>query len=269
MTTRLTKNTINELTIQPLIVAIPDYRSFFYTFHSVEPLEISLLNEEYIESSECIQSPFVLLTSDKILVTPPLAFLTNVKRCIDMYVHLMKGIELLNEVGIVHLDISWRNIIVKDGVLPLLKGFEHSVIKVTTNKMLERPIECRTIRHMIGRGLTGLSKHTAEEISDGEESDIAFLMPYINKPNVIDSLLTNSKTWNVYSLNHLFLDLFASDNLVNHVNEFVMKWQKLLKQTNHEPKYYIEKTIDLMVSSKMSDLCMSFLCMSFLCMSFL
>ena len=255
MTTRLTKNTINELTIQPLIVSIPDYRSFFYTFHTVEPLEISVLNEESIESSECIQSFFILLTSDRFPITSPLSFLTNVKRCIDMYVHLMKGIELLNGLGIVHLDISWRNIIVKDGVLPLLKGFEQSVIKVTTNKMLETPIECRTIRHMLRYGLTGLSKHTAEEICE-DESDIAFLAPYINKPNVIDSLLTNSKTWNVYSLNHLFLDLFASDNLTNHVNAFVTEWKELLKQTNHAPKYYVEKTIDLMVSSKMSDLLM-------------
>ena len=271
MTTRLTKNTINELTIQPLIVAIPDYRSFFYTFHTVEPMEISLLNEEYIESSECIQSPFVLLTSDRFPITSPLSFLTNVKRCIDMYVHLMKGIGLLNEVGIVHLDISWKNIIVKDGVLPLLKGFEQCVIKVTTNKMLETPIECRTIRHMLRHGLSGLSKHTAEELCDGEESDLAFLASYINKPNVINSLLTNSKTWNVYSLNHLFLDLFSSENLTNHVNAFVTEWKELLKQTNHVPKYYIEKTIDLMVSSKMSDLSfnMSSLYMSSLYMSFL
>jgi GTPase SAR1 family protein len=145
---------------------------------------------------------------------------------------------------------------VKDGVLPLLKGFEHSVIKVTTNKMLERPIECRMIRHMLRHRLTGLSKHTAEELCDGEEGDLAFLAPYINKPNVIDSLLTNSKRWNVYSLNHLFLNLFESENLTNHMNAFVTEWKELLKQTNHEPKYYVEKTIDLMVSSKMSDLYM-------------
>jgi GTPase SAR1 family protein len=117
--------------------------------------------------------------------------------------------------------------------------------------MLETPIECRTIRHMLRQGLTGLSKHTAEELCDGEESDLAFLGPYINKPNVIDSLLTNSKTWNVYSFNHLFLDLFSSKNLAN---VFVTEWKELLKQTNHVPNYYIEKTIDLMVSSKMSDL---------------
>jgi hypothetical protein len=253
MTTRLTKNTINELTIQPLIVSIPDYRSFFYTFHTVEPMEISLLNEEYIESSECIHSPFVLLTSDQISITSPHSFLTNVKRCIDMYVHLMKGIELLNGLGIVHLDISWRNVIVKDGVLPLLKGFEQCVIKVTTNKMLEAPIECRTIRYMLRQGLSGLSKHTAEEISE-DEGDLAFLMPYINKPNVIDSLLTNSKTWNVYSLNHLFLEILTNASLTN---AFVIKWKELLKQTNHAPMYYVEKTIDLMVSSEISDLCYS------------
>jgi len=252
-TTRLTKNTINELTIQPIIVAIPDYRSFFYTFHNVEPLEIGRLNQEYIESSECIQSPFVLLISDRFLVMSSLSFLTNVKRCIDMYVHLMKGIQLLNEVGIVHLDISWKNIIVKDGVLPLLKGFEQSTTKVTTNKMLETPIECRVIRHMVHYGLTGLSNHTAEEICGDDESDLAFLTHYVNRPNVIDSLLSNSKTWNVYSLNHLFLDLFVSTRFVS--NAFVTKWLELLKQTNHSPLYYVEKTIDLMVSSELSDLC--------------
>jgi hypothetical protein len=258
-TTRLTKNTINELTIQPLIVAIPNYRSFFYTFHIAEPLDIGVLNQEYIESSECIQSPFVLLTSDRFLVTSSLSFLTNVKKCVDMYVHLMKGIGLLNEVGIVHLDISWKNIIVKDGVLPLLRGFEQCTTKVTTNKMLETPIECRVIRHMIRHKLTGLSKHTAEEICGYDEVDLAFLTHYINRHNVIDSLLLNSKTWNVYSLNHLFLDYLVSAS-VNSAsltnNKFVTQWLELLKQTNHPPLYYIEKTIDLMVSSEILDLSM-------------
>ena len=255
-TTRLTKNTVNELTIQPLIVAIPNYRSFFYTFHTAEPIDIGRLNQEYIESSECIQSPFVLLTSDRFLVTSSLSFLTNVKRCIDMYVHLMKGIGLLNELGIVHFDISWKNIIVKDGVLPLLKGFEQCTTKVTTNKMLETPIECRAIRHMLRQGLTGLSYHTAEEICGSDEEDLAFLTHYVNQPNVMDSLLSNSKRWNVYSLNHLFLDLFVNTSLVKN-NAFVTKWLELLKQTNHLPLYYVEKTIELMVSSEMSDLCMS------------
>jgi hypothetical protein len=250
-TTRLTKNTINELTIQPIIVAIPNYRSFFYTFHTAEPIDISRLNQEYIESSEFIKSPFILLTSDRFVVTSSLSFLTNVKRCIDMYVHLMKGIHLLNEVGIVHLDISWKNIIVKDGVLPLLRGFERCTTKVTTNKMLETPIECRVIMHMIRQGLSGLSKHTAEEICGGDEDDIAFLTHYVNKPNVIDSLLSNSKTWNVYSLNHLFLEILTKNNT------FLTKWLQLLKQTNHPPLYYVEKTIDLMVSSEISDLSMS------------
>lgn len=253
-TTRLTRNTINELTIQPLIVAIPNYRSFFYTFHMAEPVDVGRLNQEYIESSEFIKSPFILLTSDRFLVTTSLSFLTNVKRCIDMYVHLMKGIQLLNEVGIVHLDISWKNIIVKDGVLPLLRGFEQSTTKVTTNKMLETPIECRVIRHMIRHRLTGLSKHTAEEICGSDESDLAFLTHYINRSNVIDSLLSNSKTWNVYSLNHLFLDILT--NTIKN-NTFLTKWLELLKQTNHPPFYYVEKTIDLMVSSEMSDLSMS------------
>ena len=257
-TTRLTRNTINELTIQPLIVAIPDYRSFFYTFHTVEPVDIGRLNPkfiEYIEFSECIQSPFVLLTSDRFLVTSSLSFLTNVKKCIDMYVHLMKGIGLLNEVGIVHLDISWKNIIVKDGVLPLLRGFEQCTTKVTTNKMLETPIECRVIRHMIRHRLTGLSKHTAEEICGSDEDELAFLTHYINRQNVIDSLLLNSKTWNVYSLNHLFLDYLVV--VVSANNKFVTQWLELLKQTNQPPLYYIEKTIDLMVSSEISDLYMS------------
>lgn len=251
MTTRLTKNTINELTIQSLIVAIPNYRSFFYTFHTAEPIDIGRLNREYIESTECIQSQFVLLTSDSFPVTSPFSFLTNVKRCIDMYVHLMKGIQLLNEVGIVHLDISWKNIIVKDGVLPLLKGFEKCVTKVTTNKMLETPIECRTIRHMIRHNLTGLSRHTAEEICESDEDDLAFLLPYINKHNVINLLLSNSKTWNVYSLNHLFLEFLVSANIDN---AFTTRWLELLKQINHSPLYYIEKTIELMLSSEIIDL---------------
>lgn len=251
MSIRLTKNTINELTIQPHLVSIPNYRSFFYTFHTVEPIDIGRLNEDYIESTECIQSDFILLTSDRFPTTPLSSYLTNIKRYIDMYLHLMKGMKLLDTAHIVHLDICLKNIIIKDGTLPLLKGFERATMDVSIKNMLVSPIECRTIMHIVNHRLSSLSRQTIEEITD-EADEIEFLTPYINKPKqyIIDSLLKWSSTWNVYSLNHLFLDLL---DLTNLTNAFTIQWREILK-TRRSPDDCIKETTQLMLSAELADL---------------
>jgi hypothetical protein len=257
--TRLTLNTINELTIQPYIIAIPNYSSFFYTFHTVEPIDLGLIEEDCIECAECIQTSFVLLTSDYFPIHPISTYLTNIKKYIDMYIHLMKGIQLLDDAKIIHLNICLDNIIIKDGNLPLLKGFEHAIINngpseslfATPHWSFKSPLECRTIRHMLDHKLSSLSKQNIEEISD-DPDEIAFLTPYINKPKqtIVDSLLKWANTWNMYSLNHLFLDLL---DLTNLTNEFTTKWREILK-TRISPNYCVEETIKLMLSTPLSTL---------------
>jgi len=89
--TRLTLNTINELQIQPHLIRIPNYRSFFYTFHTVEQVDVGRLQANYLESTErIVKSKYVLLTSDSFPIIPIPSYLTCIKRYTDMYLHLMK-----------------------------------------------------------------------------------------------------------------------------------------------------------------------------------
>lgn len=265
--TRITKDTINELTIQPLIVAIPNYKSFFYTFHTVEPIEIGRLQDDYIESTEHIKGGYVLLTSDAIQYGGAMEFLTSVKRLLDLYLHLMQAVKMMNDASIVHLNICFRNIIVKDGTLPLLKGLEQATIineqATIINldqaiKTIQNPIECRTIRHLLTHKLASISKSTIYDICGDNKEEQTFLSKYINKPvsYIIGSLLQYSSTWNVYSLNELILKLL---NNPLQPDSFLYKWKELLKRgvaVNYRgtPEYFIEQTKTLMYITEISEL---------------
>jgi hypothetical protein len=257
--TRITRDTINELTIQPIITNIPNYQSFFYTFHTVAPIVIGRLQDDYIESTESIRGGYVLLTSDNIHPCSATEFLTSIKRLVDMYLHLMKGMQLLNSVSIVHLNICFRNIVVKDGLLPLLKGFEHATNAVSPDNMLSRPVECRAIKYIVAHKLASISLSSILDICGDNKEEQTFLSKYINKPTkfIIESLLQLSITWNVYSLNELFLGLL---NNTHTPNSFLSKWKQCLERgtgtvgDRETPAYFIEQTRALMYDAEMSEL---------------
>ena len=259
MVTRITRNTINELTIQPHLVCMPNYRSFFYTFHTVEPIEIGRLQEDYIESTEHIKGGYVLLTSDAINQSPVHTYLTCVKRLVDLYLHLLQAVKMLNDASIIHLNICFRNIIIKDGVLPLLAGFESATLSLLSpTKTIKTPIECRALRYIIGNKLASISSSTVRDICGDNKEEQTFLSKYINKPakSIIESLLQLSNTWNAYSLNELFLGLL---NNPHTPNSFLSKWKQCLERGTgtvgrETASYFIEQTCALMYDAEMSEL---------------
>lgn len=258
MTTRITRNTINELNIQPLIMNIPNYASFFYTFHTVEPVVIGRLQDDYIESTEHIQGGYVLLTSDRINVCTASEYLTSIKRLVDMYLHLMKAVQLLNDASILHLHICFKHIIFKDGVLPLLHGFEYATTVASPANMLSRPIECRAIKYILTNRLASISMSSILDICRDNKEEQTFLSGYINKPSafIIESLLTRCNTWNVYSLNELILGLL---NNPLRPNSFLAKWKACLEEGTVSgerkcPAYFIAQTLMLMREADISEL---------------
>lgn len=260
MITRIAKNTINELLIQPHIVAIPDYKSFFYTFHSAESISIGRIQDDYLESTECIKGGYVLLTSDAIQQSSAMAYLTSIKRLADLYLHLMRAVDMLNKASILHLNISFKHIIVKDGVLPLLTGFENAAIISDNTKTIRTPIECRAIRHIVSNKLASISISTIMDICGDNKEEQTFLHKYVNQPatHIIKSLLAYAYTWNVYALNELILSLL---NNPIEPNTFLDKWKTLLQrgvsvsvENRGTADYFIEKTRELMYAADISDL---------------
>lgn len=256
MTTRITRDSINELSIQPLIAAMPNYKSFFYTFHTAEPVEIGKLQDDYIESIEHIKGGYVLLTSDAIRQTPIQTYLTSVKRLVDLYLHLIQAVKMLNDASIIHLNICFRNVIIKDGTLPLLTGLEHAT--VCPNKTIRSPIECRALRYIVSNKLASISTSTIQDICGDNKEEQTFLSKYINQPaaNIIMSLLKHSFTWNVYSLNEMILSLL---NNPIQPDSFLWKWKKLLERgvatdDRGTADYFIEQTRELMYSADIADL---------------
>ena len=258
MITRITRNTINELTIQPIIMNIPNYPSFFYTFHTAEPVSIGRLQEDYLESTEPIHGGYVLLTSEQIQTCPAVEYLTSVKRLVDMYLHLMKAVQLLNDASILHLRICFKHIVFKDGVLPLLQGFEHATTVASPDAMLSRPIECRAIKYILTNRLASISMSSILDICRDNKEEQTFLSGYINKPStfIIESLLSRANTWNVYSLNELILGLL---NNPLRPNSFLAKWKACLEEGTVSgerrcPAYFIAQTLALMRETDISEL---------------
>ena len=256
--TRITHNTINELNIQPILTNIPNHQSFFYTFHTVSPIVIGRLQNDYIESTEPIRGGYVLLTSDNIHPCSATEFLTSIKRLVDMYLHLMKGMQLLNSVSIIHLNICFRNIVVKDGLLPLLQGFECATNAVSPDNMLSRPVECRAIKYIVTHKLASISLSSVLDICGDNKEEQTFLSKYINQPakSIIETLLQLSNTWNVYSLNELFLGLL---NNPHPPNSFLSKWKLCLERgtgtvDRETPAYFIDQTRALMYDADITEL---------------
>jgi hypothetical protein len=259
MTTRITRDSINELSIQPIVSAIPNYKSFFYTFHTAEPIEIGRLQDDYIESIEHIKGGYILLTSDAIRKTPISAYLTSAKRLVDLYLHLMQAVKMLNDASIIHLNICFRNIIIKDGALPLLTGLEDAIL--CTNKPIKTiwsPIECRALRYIVGNKLASISTSSIQDICGDNKEEQTFLSKYINQPaaNIIVSLLKYSSTWNVYSLNEMILSLL---NNPIQPDSFLWRWKKLLERgvatdDRGTADYFIDQTKELMYSVDIADL---------------
>jgi hypothetical protein len=260
---RIAKNTIQELNIQPLIVAIPDYKSFFYTFHTVGLTSIGHLDDDgqYMESAiRRIKDGYVLLTSDNININATaaaannsIAEITNIKRLVDTYLHLTRGIQLLIPTGIIHTRICFQNIVFKDGVLPLLTGFEYASV----DAMPIAPIECRTIRHILKHNLTSISASTIYDISPDNKEEQTFLSKYINKPTayIIEEMKGRKNTWNLYSLNELILGMLERDN----GSVFLSKWKQCLRRgisvdDRETPDYFIRQTKELMYSADLAEL---------------
>jgi hypothetical protein len=261
MITRITRDTINEITIQPRIVAMPNYKSFFYTFHTAEPIEIGRLQDDYIESTECIKGGYILLKSYAIQQSPILSYLTCVKRLVDLYLHLLQAVKMLNEASIIHLNICFQNIIIKDGNLPLLTGLESATFFLMSPlKTIRSPIECRALRYIIGNKLASISTYTIRDICGDNKEEQTFLSKYINQPatNIIVALLKYASTWNVYSLNEMILSLLHNPI---QPDTFLFKWKNLLERgiiaaadDRGTADYFIEQTKELMYSADIADL---------------
>jgi len=158
--------------------------------------------------------------------------------------------------GIIHLNICLNNIVVKDGSLPLLKGFEHATMNASFEHMLEDPIECRTIQYMKTHGLKSISKSNISDICGDHLGEQCFLSSFVNKPAtyMLSWLNECSKTWNVYALNSLFLSW-----LKNVENVFVSKWMACLERgiattDRGTPDYFMDETKALLYSAEWSDL---------------
>jgi hypothetical protein len=175
-----------------------------------------------------------------------------------MYLHLMKGMLLLNSVSIIHLNICFRNIVVKDGLLPLLQGFECATNAVSPDNMLSRPVECRAIKYIVAHKLASISLSSVLDICGDNKEEQTFLSKYINQPakSIIETLLQLSNTWNVYSLNELFLGLL---NNPHPHNSFLSKWKQCLERgtgtvDRETPAYFIDQTRALMYDADITEL---------------
>ena len=279
--TKIKKKNNNEIRIQSAIKRNPYYYLFFYTFSSHEPISIGIMDTKYIESTQPIEtSKFILLGYKEILFDSFESYTTNKSNKIlcDLYIHLLKGLKLLQKSNIIHFGINSTNIIVSNGA-PLIA--EHSNSCFSNDDLTRRimglkngPFECKVIEYLLEIGLSSISLSNIYELTQpsknneenndllvGMNSKIDFLRKFINKPtkDIVEQLLTFSSTWDNYSLSILFLQL-----LNTHKNNiFITKWTAIL-QTNISPdptkrnniETSLEQISELLYNSDIQDLLM-------------
>jgi hypothetical protein len=280
--TKIKKRNNNEIRIQSAIKRNPYYYLFFYTFSSHEPISIGIMDTKYIESTQPIEtSKFILLGYKEILFDSFESYTTNKSNKIlcDLYIHLLKGLKLLQNSNIIHFGINSTNIIVSNGT-PLITEhsnscFSNDDLKCRIMGFKNVPFECKVIEYLLEIGLSSISLSNIYELTKytekkgiqnndllvGMNSKIDFLRKFINKPtkDIVEQLLTFSSTWDNYSLSILFLGLLSP----REINPFITKWTAIL-QTNISPdptkrntiETSLEQISELLYNSDIQDLLM-------------
>jgi hypothetical protein len=273
--TQIKRRNNNELKISKLIKSIPNNSLYFHTFVSCEPIQLGIMNEEYLQKVET-NTPFVLLKYNNIHFNSFESFTTNKsnKHLSDLYIYLLKSVKLLLKNKIVHLNANKETIIVSDET-PLLTDFScaqlmhntqlmdnHDLFSSSTKSNASTIFEIFTIHYLLENELSSISISNIYDLEklykkqnllvDMKEGSV-FLKRFINKPikQIIEEISTYYYTWDNYIINSIFLSLIEEKYSLhcNTQNKFVLEWITLLK-TNTTPspikRYTVESTIEKM-----------------------
>jgi len=243
---------INEATICYKIKKIPYYNNYFSIIEDYESLNISHLNDNIIEKlnydGDNQYYLFKYMNNNSIDFVDYLYNFTSIKylifNIINIFPHILTGLNILNENNICFLNISPKNILFLEDYRekPVLNDFQLSLrlnkmdftyisdILNQLNDFTYQPLEIHILFYFIKNNMTTISYSFIEEFSEKfvnnlsilrlfsdnyiklyKEKCVETLKKYINLPKnqIIDDILDRNDKWDVYGISMIYIQIFG------------------------------------------------------------
>jgi hypothetical protein len=261
---------VNEAQISDKIKVFPYYFKNYSIIDNYEFINISQLNEKYIEK----------LNNDKIRYLSFNTFLFDFKTIklliftiIESFSNLLNSLSLLNDNNICFFNLCPQNIVFlyECREKPILQNFQYSlqfsklnesyfskIIADLDDFYIYKPLEVHVIFYLIKNQLNTISYSFIEEICEIYINNLTILSffsdkyiesykqlcidslkKYINKSKseIIEELLENIYTWDIFSLSVLYLHIIGNILQIFSLQDtFINKlFMELSKNINPEP----------------------------------
>ena len=266
----------NELSVYPLL----KYSNYFYIFETAESITYNTLEENNtIDMSNIIdESNYILLRypfKHIFTLEETLDSLKNknmlsqyIKFIMNSYQKLLSSINKLNDLSIVHNNISYKTICVDEKMEISICKFGLSMYLNKSNQTIDYikkyllvynpeyeywPIEFHVLSYMFSNKIESISKinidmilediYSKNNLAFNKKEATDFFIKYINKPlsYIINDIFIYKQTWDNYSLSILFLDILSASKLCEN-NIFIINFKNLLL-SNIRPNPLLRLTI--------------------------
>lgn len=242
---------VNEAQICEKIKVLPNYTNNYIIVNNYEFINISQLNENYIEKLNINDKTRYLVFNykniDFIHFNDFLFQFNTIKllifNIIESFSHLLTNLYELNENNICFFNLCPQNIVF-NREKPLLCNFQYSLqfsklndiyfTKIINNLddfYIYKPLEVHVLFYLIKNDLNTISYSFIEEICEIYTNNLTILQffsqkyvesykkacietlkPFVNKNKgeIIEELLQNVNTWDIYSLSVLYMHIIGN-----------------------------------------------------------
>lgn len=295
----------NELFISNLIYKMINYKKYFHIPSKIEKINFVNIDNENVDDFETeydinlkyrkkITSNNILLKYDNIQMLDFKKYLSFEKnylsfekkyffhKIINIYIKLLKSINMLNENNIFFNNLNDENIFINQIDSPILSNFSFSILfNLSTMRenlhkfileydpsYIQWPIEIHTIAYIFHHKLNSLSKsnidkiisdlinnnYIFENLNDNMkqkyyDNGILFLKKFINKKSdeIISNIILHFKSWDNYALSILYLQIIIKiyKSMKNKNNKFIIDFMKLLLKNisfNPDQRFSLKNT---------------------------
>ncbi len=273
---------VNELKICEKIKSILYYICNYYIADNYEFINISQLNDKYID--KVVKTHYLnILYKNKNFVDfyTFLMLSTNIKllifNIIESFLYILNSLYKLNEKDICFFNLCPQNIVLLNEK-PILQNFEYSlqynklneeyftnIIENLNDNYIYKPLEVHVLFYLIKNDINSISYSFIEEIceiyvnnlsvlsffsnkyvADYKKCCVETLKQYVNKNKreIIEKLLENVETWDLFSLSVLYLHIIGNILKLFSLQEtFISKLFAELSKNIHpnpEKRYNLE-----------------------------
>jgi hypothetical protein len=265
----------NEISVLKRLKLLPNCSKHFHVFESIESVKIASLDNSLQMQPQTQtlkkdnQNMLLRYTDQKLIYLDGYFRSLSCSRkyiylLTDFYARLLKHINLLVSINIVHNNIGFKTIVVNSFELPILTNFKFSldlsnpdIVEYIKHVYIQYnpsyiywPPEIHLLSYILTNKMSSLSLNNIETVINAvcfdkdintnmKNQTIAYFSKYVNSTSnkIIADILQFSSTWDQYALGIGYLNLLLKKiegiKNIKTSNNFVVMFLELLQETVH------------------------------------